>query len=209
MEKGREVKDLEQLERTRTRRLANVQAQAGRTQTRLSELEREENRLGDLLVELERARREAERVAGTTSESTLRTSDLGQLNWPVEGTVVYRFGDRKPDVGDTWKGVGIGAPRGTPVRAVESGEVAWAGPRGLLGQTVVIDHGGGYWSSYLYLEDVSVRMGERVAAGQVIGHVGGDDSSPSGPHVELQIYEPDSRGDPRQVDPVRWLRSRR
>lgn len=208
MEKEREIGDLERLERQRQRRLSNVQARVSQTETRLSALETEERRLGDLLAELDRARREAERVAGTTRSSSLRTSDLGQLNWPVEGVVVYRFGESRPDVADTWKGLGIGAPRGTVVRAVEAGEIAWAGSRGLLGQTVIIDHGGGYWSGYLYLQDVVVGVGDRVSSGTVIGRVGGDEESPQGTHIEFQIYEPDSRGDPRQVDPVRWLRGR-
>ena len=208
MEKEREIGDLERLEGQRQRRLTNVQARVSQTETRLSALEIEEQRLGDLLAELDRARREAERVAGTTRSSSLRTSDLGQLNWPVEGDVVYRFGDQRPDVADTWKGLGIGAPRGTTVRSVESGEIAWAGSRGLLGQTVIIDHGGGYWSGYLYLQDVRVGVGDRVSSGTVIGHVGGDEESPQGTHIEFQIYEPDSSGDPRQVDPVRWLRGR-
>ncbi|MDP2470095.1 MAG: peptidoglycan DD-metalloendopeptidase family protein [Candidatus Palauibacterales bacterium] len=207
-EKQREVGDLESLESQRERRLRNAQRRASQAETRISQLDEEERQLGDLLAELERARREAERVAGTSSTSTLRTSDLGSLNWPVEGAVVYRFGEAKPDVEDVWKGIGIGAPRGTPVTAVEAGEVAWAGSRGVLGQTVIIDHGGGYWSGYLYLQDLRVRMGDRVSGGQVIGHVGGDESSPGGTHVEFQIYEPGRDGNPRQVDPVRWLRGR-
>jgi septal ring factor EnvC (AmiA/AmiB activator) len=207
-EKQREVRDLETLEAQRERRLANTQRRVSQAQTRINELDEEERQLGNLLVELERARLEAERVAGTSSTSTLRTTDLGSLNWPVQGAVVYRFGEAKPDVEDVWKGIGIGAPRGTPVAAVEAGEVAWAGSRGVLGQTVIIDHGGGYWSGYLYLQDLSVRMGDRVSGGQVIGHVGGDEGSPAGTHVEFQIYEPGRDGNPRQVDPVRWLRGR-
>ena len=207
-EKQREISDLEALEAQRERRLANTRRRASQAETRISALDEEERQLGDLLAELERARVEAERVAGTSSTSTLRTSDLGSLNWPVEGSIVYRFGEAKPDVEDVWKGVGIGAARGTQVAAVEAGEVAWAGSRGVLGQTVVIDHGGGYFSVYLYLQDLRVRMGDRVSAGQVIGHVGGDEASPGGTHVEFQIYEPGRGGNPRQVDPVRWLRGR-
>jgi len=207
-EKEHEVQDLEALEAQRERRLANTQRRVTQAQTRISQLDEEERQLGSLLAELERARREAERVAGTSSTSTLRTSDLGSLNWPVQGNVAYRFGEAKPDVEDVWKGIGIGAPRGTPVTAVEAGEVAWAGSRGVLGQTVIIDHGGGYWSGYLYLQDLQVRMGDRVSGGQVIGHVGGDEGSPAGTHVEFQIYEPGRDGNPRQVDPVRWLRGR-
>ncbi|MFQ5529250.1 MAG: murein hydrolase activator EnvC family protein [Gemmatimonadota bacterium] len=207
-DKQREVADLELLEDQRQRRLRNVRSQVSQTESRLGELQTEERRLGGLIAELERTRREAERVAGLVTESTLTTSDLGQLRWPVEGTIVYRFGESKQGGGGSWDGIGIGAPRGSLVRAVEAGQVAWAGSRDLLGQTVIVDHGGGFWSVYLYLQDLRVRMDDRIVAGQVIGGVGGDENSPEGTHIEFQIHEPDGDNNPRLVDPVRWLRSR-
>ena len=205
-EKRTEVADLERLERQRQRRLANVRGRVERTTSRLDELQAEEARLGSLLADLERARREAERVAGTETESTLRTSDLGQLDWPVEGTIVYRYGETG-SAGAARQGLGIGAPRGTLVRAVEAGQVEWAGSRDLLGQTVVVSHGGGYWSVYLYLQDLRVRRGDRIEAGQVLGGVGGDEESPEGTHMELRIFEP-AGNQSREVDPIRWLRGR-
>lgn len=207
-EKRREVSDMELLEAQRQRRLRNVRTQVSRTETRIDELQSEEQRLGGLLAELERARRAAERVAGLTTESVLTTSDLGQLRWPVEGSVVYRFGEAKQGGTANWDGLGIGAQRGTLVRAVEAGQIAWAGSRDLLGQTVIVDHGGGYWSVYLYMQDLRVRMDDQIVAGQVLGGVGGDENTPEGTHIEFQIYEPDSENNPRLVDPVRWLRSR-
>jgi len=207
-EKRREVSDMELLESQRQRRLGNVRTQVTRTENRINELQSEEQRLGGLLADLERARLEAERVAGLTTTSVLTTSDLGQLRWPVEGSVVYRFGDTKQGGTANWDGLGIGAPRGTLVRAVEAGQIAWAGSRDLLGQTVIVDHGGGYWSVYLYMQELRVRMDDQIVAGQVLGGVGGDENSPEGTHVEFQIYEPDSNNNPRLVDPVRWLRSR-
>ncbi|MGD8496431.1 MAG: peptidoglycan DD-metalloendopeptidase family protein [Gemmatimonadales bacterium] len=205
-EKQTQVADLERLERQRQRRLQNARGQVAQTTSRIEELQAEERRLTALVADLERARREAERVAGTTSESSLRTSDLGQLDWPVEGTIAYSYGQSKPG-GGTRQGLGIGAPRGSLVRAVEAGQVEWAGSRDLLGQTVVVNHGGGYWSAYLYLQDLRVRRGDRVVKGQVLGGVGGDEQSPDGTHVELRIYEP-AGNQSREVDPVRWLRSR-
>lgn len=205
-EKRTEMADLERLERQRQRRLANVRGRVEQTTSRLDELQAEEARLGTLLTNLERARREAERVAGTETESTLRTSDLGQLDWPVEGTIAYRYGEANSGSGPR-QGLGIGAPRGTLVRAVEAGQVEWAGSRDLLGQTVVVSHGGGYWSVYLYLQDLRVRRGDRIEAGQVLGGVGGDENTPEGTHMELRIFEP-SGNQSREVDPIRWLRSR-
>lgn len=205
-EKRSEVADLERLENQRQRRLSNVRGQVEATNTRLQELQAEERRLGTLVADLESARREAERVAGTTSESTLRTSDLGQLDWPVDGTIAYTFG-QSVEGGGTRQGLGIGASRGTLVRAVEAGQVEWAGSRDLLGQTVVVNHGGGYWSVYLYLQDLRVRRGDRVLAGQVIGGVGGDENTAEGTRMELRIYEP-AGNQSREVDPIRWLRNR-
>ena len=207
-DKRREVEDLELLEDQRQRRLRNVRSQVTQAEDRISELREEERRLGSLIAELERTRREAERLAGLVSESSVTTADLGQLRWPVEGTIVYRFRDTKPGGVGSWDGIGIGAPRGTLVRAVEAGQVAWAGSRDLLGQTVIVDHGGGYWSVYLYLQDLRVRMDDRIVAGQVIGGVGGDENSEEGTHIEFQIHEPDGDNNPRLVDPVPWLRSR-
>ena len=205
-EKSQEVADLERLERQRQRRLSSVRGQVQETTSRIEELQAEERRLDALVASLERARREAEATVGAASESTLRTSDLGQLDWPVDGTIVYRFGDPKTGGGQR-QGLGIGAPRGTLVRAVESGQVEWAGSRDLLGQTVVVNHGGGYWSVYLYMQDLRVRSGDRIEAGQVLGGVGGDESSAEGTLVELRIFEP-AGNESREVDPVRWLRSR-
>ncbi|MFQ5889454.1 MAG: murein hydrolase activator EnvC family protein [Gemmatimonadota bacterium] len=208
-EKASELGVLERLESQRRRRLANVRARESRAQNRLAALARAEQELRDLIVELERARREAERLAGAASTSTLRTSDLGRLNWPVEGEILYRFGpERRGNTTINRGGMGIGAPRGTPVRAVEAGRVEWAGARGLQGETVILNHGGGYWSIYLYLERLRVRVGDRVEPGQVLGHVGGDDGSGQGPHIEFQILEPGPGEVPREVDPVRWLRGR-
>jgi septal ring factor EnvC (AmiA/AmiB activator) len=205
-EKRTEVADLERLENQRQRRLRSARGQVAQTTSQIEELQAEERRLTALVADLERARREAERVAGTTSESTLRTSDLGQLDWPVAGTIAYGFGEAKAG-GGTRQGLGIGAPRGALVRAVEAGQVEWAGSRDLLGQTVVVNHGGGYWSAYLYLQDLRVRRGDRVVKGQILGGVGGDEQSAEGTHVELRIYEP-AGNQSREVDPVRWLRSR-
>ena len=208
-EKGRELTDLRQLERQRQRRLTNYTNQESQTRTRLSRLAEQEQRLRDQLADLERQRLERERRSGVATVSTLRTSDLGQLNWPVEGAIVYNFGpERRENTTIFREGIGIAAAAGTPVRAVETGTVAYASSRGLYGLSVILDHGGGYYSVYLYMQSLSVVEGQPVESGEVIGRVGGA-ASPEGPHVEFQIHEPSGGGMPRAVDPVRWLRGRR
>ena len=66
--------------------------------------------------------RAAERAAALSS-STLKTSDFGKLDWPVDGTIIYRFG-RAVNPNNTtirWNGIGIAAASGTPVKAVADG----------------------------------------------------------------------------------------
>lgn len=207
-EKQEELERLESLEGQHRRRLAQYRAQESRAESRLAQLARDEEELRNLLGELERLRRDAERRSGRTTTSTLRTEDLGSLDWPVEGEILYQYG-RDRSGGSTLRrdGIGIGAPVGTPVRAVEAGEVAWAGPRGLYGPSVIVSHGAGYYSVYLYLRELRVSEGQEIRKGQVIGTVGGADSR-EGPHIQFEIHEPSPDGAPRAVDPVRWLRSR-
>lgn len=211
-ERREELRELEQLGRQHEQRLASYRQQASRAEAERTSLARQEaqerERLRNLMAELERARRESERETGEVTTSSLTTSDLGQLEWPVEGEVLYRFGPESRD-GNTVQreGIGIGAETGTPVRAVSPGTVRWAAPRGAYGPSVIVGHGGGYYSVYLYMSSLRVEEGQSVGAGEVLGAVGGTGSR-EGPHLEFQIWAPGARGGPRTVDPVEWLRDR-
>src|SRR5213594_3270364 len=120
------------LERTREASLAETRRSAREAAERLSQLERDEKGLNDRIAALERARREAEARGAATAAASITTADLGQLEWPVDGKIVYQFGTA---VGPNntripWHGIGIAAPEGTPVRAIASGSVSLAGPLG-------------------------------------------------------------------------------
>lgn len=207
-QKQEELQELEELEAQHQRQLSRLRSRESRHETRLAKLAQEEQRLQELMNELERLRRESERREGRSSTSSLRTSDLGSLDWPVEGEILYRYGPRR-EGGTTVQrdGIGIRAPTGTRVRAVESGRVAWSGDRGVYGPSVILSHGGGYYSVYLYLQEIRVQTDQQVEKGQVVGTVGGSDSR-EGPHIQFEIHVPGSDGSPRAVDPVKWLRGR-
>ncbi len=209
-EKVLEMGRLESLETERERRLIGFRSRESEAASQLAQLERDEQRLRNLVAELEKARRAAERDAGVSTTPSITTADIGNLNWPVEGRIVYNFGpERRAGTTISREGVGIAAARGTPVRVVERGQVDYAGPVGLWGPSVIVSHGGGYFSLYLYLESLTVREGDIVEAGRVIGYVGALRSSDqSEPHMEFQIREPNPNDQPIAVDPVRWLRRR-
>jgi septal ring factor EnvC (AmiA/AmiB activator) len=209
-EKSAELDQLERVEQQRQATLRQFRQQESRTATRITELEREQQRIAGAIEDLERRRREEEaRRAGPVQPTTITTRDLGTLPWPVEGSVVYRFGpDRKPD-GIVLKnqGIGIGAAAGTAVKAVESGVVEFAGSFPGYGPTVIISHGGGYRTLYLYLQsNLPVQVNQQVRAGQTIGTVGGERTA-EGAHIEFQVRVP-VNGAIEPVDPLSWLRSR-
>jgi murein hydrolase activator len=193
------------LERQRQASLTETRRSAREAQQRLSQLERDEKGLNDRIAALERSRREAE-ARGAASAAAITTADLGQLDWPVDGRIIYQFGaangPNKTRI--PWHGIGIAAPIGTPVRAIASGTVSLAGPLGTYLTSVLLDHGGGYYSFYGDLGDASVTQGERVMKGAVIGHVGGA-SSDQGPHLHFEIRGQGGIA----LDPINWLKTRR
>ena len=213
LDRSREEREAEytkysELARARARRLSQLQRSARSAERKLAELKKDESRLNDLLAALERARRdEASRgLRGAVPlPGSITTADLGRLDWPVEGAIVYRFGrDTLPSGGIIrWNGIGIAAEPGTGIKAVESGKVRLVGQFGTYGLTVVVEHGNGYYSVYSHLRSAAVKLGASVARSGVIGTVGGENSD-YGPHLHFEI-----RGENQvALDPAEWLRKR-
>jgi murein hydrolase activator len=205
-ERTQELGRFERLERDRQANLREMRRSEREAQLRLSRLERDERALNDRIAALERARREAEARGMAPGTGSITTADLAGLEWPVQGRVIYEFGT---SVGPNntripWHGIGIAAPAGTPVRAVAAGTVSLAGPLGTYLTSVLIDHGGGYYTFYAYLNDAAVPVGERVLKGHVIGHVGGESSDP-GAHLHFEIRGQGGIA----LDPMNWLKKRR
>jgi septal ring factor EnvC (AmiA/AmiB activator) len=206
LEKSHELRQLDILAGRQTRELRQYREQERETADRIAQLAKDEARVASLITELEKRRLASANASKTT---TLSTRDLGALNWPVEGDLVFRFGpERRPNgVILRYNGIGIAAAAGSNVRAVETGTVEVAGALEGYGQSVVIGHGAGYYTLYLRLQSLAVRVGQQVTAGQLIGTVGGE-GTPEGPHLEFQVRTPGPTGAPVPVDPLDWLRSR-
>jgi septal ring factor EnvC (AmiA/AmiB activator) len=203
-QKEREAARLADLEKEQAKNLVRVQEDTKRTKARLAELEKSEARLNNLIASFEAERRRASgRGAVALAPSSIRTTDIGRLDWPVNGAFLYRFG-RFVNPNNTttrWNGIGISAPVGTMVKSVSAGMVAYAGPMGTYGNTVILEHGGGDYSVYGSLDKIAVRKGTRVIKGQPLGTVGVSDPA-LGSHLHFEIR----RGGP-AVDPAEWLRA--
>lgn len=204
-ERGEELDHFVGLARERETRLNETRRSMTRVQGRLTAADAEERRVSDAIATLERTRREAEARGAAPTSGTITSGSLGSLDWPVDGRLVYEFGPAAgPDnTRITWHGIGIAAAAGTPVKAVASGTVALVGPLGTYLTTVIVDHGGGFYSVYATLENASVVKGDRVTGGQVIGHVGGG-TTEQGTHLHFEIRGPGQIA----LDPLNWLRPR-
>ena len=131
---------------------------------------------------------------GTTSSgsSNSGSSSSGSSKWlvPCAYTMVTsRFGGRDaPTAGASTnhEGVDLGAPEGTPIYASRTGTVTAATYGSAAGYYVKINHGDGFSSIYMHMTRYTVRSGQAVSAGQVIGYVGSTGVS-TGPHLHFGI----------------------
>jgi len=79
--------------------------------------------------------------------------------------------------------------------ATAAGRVIFAGRSGAYGRMVVIDHGNGFETRYAHLASTTVRKGERVRRGELIGRVGKSGNA-TGYHLHYEV-----RQNGRPVDP--------
>jgi lipoprotein NlpD len=118
--------------------------------------------------------------------------DREKLLWPVNGTVNSGFGPRGSSFHD---GIDIAAPEGTPIRAVERGEVIYADQLRGYGNIVIVRHADGLVSVYAHNETNLVRQGQNVSRGEMIARVGST-GRVSGPHLHFEIRKNNTAQDP-------------
>lgn len=116
----------------------------------------------------------------------------GTLLWPVSGAVNSGFGPRGSSFHD---GLDISAPEGTPIRAVEFGEVIYTDQLRGYGNIVIVRHGGGIVSVYAHNQVNLVREGQQVARGEIIARVGST-GRVTGPHLHFEIRKNNLAQDP-------------
>ncbi|HEX2909722.1 MAG TPA: LysM peptidoglycan-binding domain-containing protein [Chloroflexia bacterium] len=123
----------------------------------------------------------------------------GSMMWPIRGVITTYFGE------PIWYGIHMGldisTSCGTPTVAADGGTVVQSGWNGGYGNSVLIDHGGGIQTRYgHFISSPPVRVGQRVAKGQVIGYEGSTGNS-TGCHVHFEVLVGG-----RYTDPLKWLR---
>ncbi|MGL6223142.1 MAG: murein hydrolase activator EnvC family protein [Steroidobacteraceae bacterium] len=200
------------LKSSQDRRAKAVSAIDQSIKTRGGELKRLQSQargLEKLVAELRKAIEQAQatqpaRKKGAAGGGVARQAPFeplrGKLPWPVQdGKLIARFGQPRAGGSLRWQGMLIGTDRGARVRAPFAGRVVYGDWLPGMGLMLVIDHGGGYMSLYGHNEELFRKVGESVAAGDVIGAVGD-----SGGHSQPALYFEVRRGKT-PVDPQTWL----
>lgn len=96
--------------------------------------------------------------------------------------------------------VDYAAPTGTPVMSIGDGTVISRGWAGGGGNTVKIRHNSVYTTSYMHLSKyASIKVGDRVRQGQVIGYVGMTGTA-TGPHLDFRVWKNGSPINPLKMD---------
>jgi len=117
----------------------------------------------------------------------LRDPSVPSLKFPVpKGVLTSPFGYRW---GRFHKGLDIAAPVGRQVLACADGRVIFTGSRKRFrryGNTVLIDHGKGAYTTYAHLNEILVKKGQSVKRGQKIATVGETGRS-TGPHLHVEV----------------------
>jgi len=118
------------------------------------------------------------------STPTIRPIDSDTEHW-VTSRFEYRLSPFT-NVREFHKGYDISAREGTPIYATAAGTVTFTGDKGLLGKTIIIDHGHGLTTTYGHCSKVLKLAGEKVRRWDTIALVGNTGRS-TGPHVHYEV----------------------
>lgn len=144
--------------------------------------------LDEALDALDEVKKEARKLPLTNpAPGHTVTSPFGVRTDPLLGTAALHTG------------MDFRAPIGMPAKVTAAGVVTRAGWAGGYGRMVEVDHGNGFATRYGHLSEIDVNVGQKLAAGDVIGKTGSSGRS-TGPHLHYEV-----RHDGEAVDPLRFL----
>ena len=211
IEKLSRKKWLEQRRRVRNKELGNLKRDRQKMSVALNQRKKAAQQMESIIsrlerervariAELERRRKEME-LLGSVPFKELK----GKLPWPIEGKVISRFGIyQNPNLKTVTEntGIDIHGSEGTEVRSIYDGIVTTVTYIRGYGNTVILDHGDGFYSVYTHVMDVEVEENSYVNARDIIAHVG-DSGSLEGTKLHFEIW-----GNKDKLNPELWLKKR-
>jgi murein DD-endopeptidase MepM/ murein hydrolase activator NlpD len=144
------------------------------------------------------AKKAAKAAAAKKAEEARKASQKWVM--PIQGAVFTSgFGWRW---GRMHQGDDFGTPVGTPLAAMSSGKVTFAGWEGGYGNKVEITYWDGTVSVFGHMSQLATSVGQSVAPGDIVGYSGNTGHS-TGPHLHLEIHPSGGAA----IDPAPWLRA--
>lgn len=110
----------------------------------------------------------------------------GNLAWPAVGGYISSYQGTR--WGKFHKGIDIARPSNKNILAADNGKVTFVGWDGGYGNKVVINHNNGMETVYAHLSSMSVKIGQTVPKGKVIGKMGSTGNS-TGTHLHFEVYK--------------------
>lgn len=197
--RSRKQESMQRLEQEQDRRkavLVTLRAGLEKKTDELATLERDEQRLQDLIVSLQQVLTDIPPAAG--EYKSLKFAK-GSLPWPVAGSIHTAYGARPGKGKPKSRGVFVSAPDGTEVHAIHRGRVVFADWLRGFGLLLIIDHGNGYMSLYGHNRGLFKQPGDRVETGETIAIVGNSGGGQR-PGLYLEL-----RKDGQPINPAPWF----
>jgi len=188
---------MDQLDQQRKQRrilLVELDERIDASESRLRDLERNQQ---DLETLLERLTDVLADIPADLGKHLGVARQKGQVPMPVKGPVLHAFGQSRGG-GLNWQGWLIAAEAGSEVSAVAYGRVAFADWLRGYGLLIIIDHGEGFMSLYGHNESLLYEAGDWVEPGVIISVIGVRTGDDQGLYFEL-------RKNGKSVDPAAWL----
>ena len=126
----------------------------------------------------------------------------GQLPWPAEGRIIAKFGrqwNSKLKTTTENPGIDIKGQPGSPIRTVLGGVVTTITYIRGYGTTIIVDHGGGFYTVYSHVTNIQTVVDGQVRNGDIIAYMG-DSGSINGSKLHFEIW-----GKGQKLDPEKWL----
>jgi len=221
---GDQVKENQSLSSLKTKQksvVRSLQKEERRLRSDIDETRKsvaELDRLIDEIIreEIARAEREAREAKARASTAKVNESNVAlsasfednrhKFAWPASGFISQRFGKQNhpalKGIVINNNGINIQTRQDEKVKCIFTGEVRQVASIGVIGNSIIINHGD-YYSVYAGLKEVFVKRGDKVTANQELGQlmVNGDGVS----ELRFMIYK--NNNPPTPLDPQQWLRN--
>ena len=209
-DKEKTLSEVRNKKRKEQRSLVNIRQSQKELKTYLTEKQAGVKQLEAIIKKIQ------EDIARAEREERIRRQQLalkskefpklkGGLDWPAEGRVITKFGRQwNPKLKTTTENPGIdikGKP-GSEIRAVLGGVVTTITFIRGFGTTVIIDHGGGFYTVYSHVTNVETSEDSQVRQGDIIAYMG-DSGSINGSQLHFEIW-----GEGKKLNPEYWLKKK-